>query len=261
MKDIIQRTFVAGAFISGMMILLADSYTPKLLIDYAGPDETVHIKSFQYADVAGVGKAIGQHDDALVIDVERFWMGSFTTNPVSIYQAFGEWSDGISRDNTNYYAGKNIVFFATTNEVKFAISSHPKYDYLIMDSSVSFTNRYGYCLPKFVYPNPPTWYALETNDVEHLAFFSNLVESIVIGRNRNLLYMTLRDAIKSDETGSDPYKTMSALTMRELFWTDDETNLVQALYDPLLAPRFRRHALFQLKKRFGWPETNTVPEP
>jgi len=261
MKNIIIRTFVASAFISGMMILLAESYTPKFLVDYAGPDETVHIKSFQYADVVGVGKAIGQYEDALVINVEKFWTGSFSTNPVTIHQAFGDWSDGIPRDNTNYYAGKNIVFFATTNEVKFAISSHPKYDYLIMDWSVTFTNRYGYCPPKFVYPNPPTWYALETNDVEHIAFFSNLVESIVIGRNRNLLYTTLRDAIKSDETGSDPYKTMSVLTMRELFWTDDETNLVQALYDPLLAPRYRSHALFQLKKCFDWPATNTVPEP
>ncbi len=261
MKKIILRTFVASAFISEMMILLAESYTPKFLVDYAGPDETVHIKSFQYADVVGVGKAIGQHDDALVIDVERFWMGSFTTNPVSIYQAFSDWSDGIPRDNTNYYAGKNIVFFATTNEVKFAISSHPKYDYLIMDSSVYFTNRYGSCPPKFVYPNPPTWYALETNDVDHLNFFSNLVESIVVGRNRNLLYTTLRDAIKSDETGSDPYKTMSALTMQELLWTDDETNLVEALNDPLLAPRFRYDALWTLQKRFDWPATNTVPEP
>ena len=261
MKSNFSRFLVLGIFLSGFMFLFADTYVPALHVDYAGPDETVHIKSFQYADVAGVGKAIGQHDDALVIDVERLWMGSFTTNPISIYQAFSDWSDGIPRDNTNYYAGKNIVFFATTNELKNTVPLRPRNEYLIMDNTVSFTNHYGYCSPKFVYPNPPTWYALETNDVEHLAFFSNLVESIVIGRNRNLLYTTLRDAIKSDETGSDPYKTMSGLTMQELFWTDDETNLVQALYDPLLAPRFRRHALSQLKMRFGWPATNTVPEP
>ena len=187
MKYFQLRTLAMSIFFSAMLILFAESYTPKLLVDYAGPDETVHIKSFQYADVVGVGKAIGQHDDALVIDVEKFWLGSFSTNPVSIYQAFSDWSDGIPRESENYYAGKNIVFFATTNEVKSAISTHPKYDCLILDDSVFFTNRYGYCPPKFVYPNPPTWYALETNDVEHLAFFSNLVESIVIARNRGLL--------------------------------------------------------------------------
>ncbi len=173
MKSNFSRFLVLGIFLSGWMILIADTYVPALHVDYAGPDETVHIKSFQYADVVG----------------------------------------------------------------------------------------YGYCPPKFVYPNPPTWYALETNDVDHLNFFSNLVESIVIARDKGLLYTTLRDAIKSDETGADPYETMSVLTMRELFWVDSETNLVKALYDPLLAPRFRRHALFQLKRRFDWPATNTVPEP
>ena len=254
------KTLTMSIFFSGMLILFAESYTPKLLVDYAGPDETVHIKSFQYADVVGIGKAIGQHEDALVIDVEKFWMGSFSTNPISIYEAFGDWSDGISRDNTNYYIGKSIVFFATTNELKNTIPLRSQNEYLIMDDSVSFTNHYGYCPPKFVYSNPPTWYALETNDVVHIAFFSNLVESIVIGRNRNLLYTTLRDAIKIDETGSDPYKTMSLLTIQELFWTDNETNLAEALYDPLLAPRFRSDALFYLKKRFDWPATNTVPE-
>lgn len=243
-----------------LAVSLAQSYTPKRHVDYAGPDETVHVKSFQYADVVGVGKAVGQYDDALVIDVDVFWTGSFTTNPVLIHQAFGDWSDGISRNNTNYYTGKNIVFFATTNEAKFAVSDQSKYDSLIMDASISFTNQYGSCPPKFVYSNPPTWYALETNDVDHLSFFSNLVESIVINRNRDLLYATLRDAIKSDETGEDPYKTMSVLTMFEIFHGDAETNLVQALYDPLLALRFRSHALFHLKKRYGWPVTNTVPE-
>lgn len=260
MNTSIKRTFYFLPFFSSLTILIASAYTPALLVDYAGPNETVHIKSFQYADVAGVGKAIGQHEDALVINVEKFWTGSFATNPVSIHQAFGAWSDGVPRDSTNYYAGKSIVFFATTNEIKSAVPRHPKYDRLIMDDTVSFTNYYGYCLPKFVYPNPPTWYALETNDVEHIAFFSNLVESIVIARNRELLYTTLRDIIKRDESGAPPYKTMSALTMQELFWTDGETNLVEALHDSLLAPRFRYDALFELKKRFGWSETNTVPE-
>ncbi len=261
MKIIIIRTFVASAFISGMMILLAESYTPKFLVDYAGPDETVHVKSFQYADVVGVGKAVGQYEDALVINVEKFWTGSFSTNPVTIHQAFGDWSDGIPRDNTNYYAGKNIVFFATTNEVKFAISSHPKYDYLILDWSVTFTNRYGYCPPKFVWSDPPTWFALDANDEEHLVFYSNIVESIVVSKDRNLLYKTLRDAIKSDESGEQPYKGMSFMPLWQIIWTDNETNLVNVLYDPFLAPRFRSDALYELKKRFDWPATNTVPEP
>jgi len=70
----------------------------------------------------------------------------------------------------------------------------------------------------------------------------------------------LRDAIKSDESGEQPYKGMSFNPMWQIIWTNDETNLVQALYDPLLAHRFRSDALHELKTRFGWSETNTVPE-
>lgn len=108
-------------------------------------------------------------------------------------------------------------------------------------------------------PNPEP-YALETNDVEHLAFFSNIVKSVVVARDRDLLYTTLRDAIKSDESGGPFYGGMSSMPMWQLLWTGEETNLVQALYDPLVSTRFRRHALSQLKMRFGWPATNTVPE-
>ena len=54
---------------------------------------------------------------------------------------------------------------------------------------------------------------------------------------------------------------MSFMPMWQLFWTGNEAELVAALNDPLLAPRLRNDALFNLKKRFGWSATNTVPEP
>jgi len=243
------------------LVLFAATYMPVLLVEYGPPDETVHLQTFQYADVVGVGKAISHHGNALVIDVREFWVGSFATNPVTIFEAFGDWSDGIPRDSTNYYAGKDIVFFATTNEVKNANPLRPKDEFLILDDSVTFTNHYGYSPPKFVYPNPPTWYALETNDVAHLSFFSNIVNSIVVARDRALLYTTLRDAIGSDETGEQPYIGMSFRAMWQLLWTASEAELVQALNDPLLAPRLRERALFYLKQKYGWPEESTVPEP
>ena len=225
------------------------------------PAEPYHMWMFQTADIVGLGRAVGQQGDALIIDVQHAWLGSFSTNPVTINGAFGVWSDGISRDTSEYYEGKNIVFFATTNECKRAISASPSYGAWNFETPLIITNEAGACDPKFVYSNPPTWYALETNDLEHLAFFSNIVNSIVASRDRTLFYTTLRDAIKTDETGADPYKTMATMTMRELFWSDTETNLVAALNDPMLALRLRNHALFQLKQRFDWPATNTVPEP
>ena len=75
-------------------------------------------------------------------------------------------------------------------------------------------------------------------------FFSNIVASTVIARDRDLLYTTLRDAIRGDKTGKELYSAMSIMPMMELFWTGSETNLVEALYDPLLPPRFRKFALW-----------------
>ena len=216
--------------------------------------ETRYLKGFQYSDVAGVGTAIGLNGNSLVIDVKNYWLGSFSTNPVTIDGA------GLLVDSTNYYQGKNIVFFAMTNEWKSAVPTRPLLESIIWDSSVIFTNLDGYCSPKFVCDDPPTWFALETNDVQHLAFFSNIVKSIVIAKDRDLLYTTLRDAVKSDESGEQPYKGMSFMPLWELTWRDDETNLVKMLNDPLLTPKFRQSALSQLKKRFDWPATNTVPE-
>lgn len=217
--------------------------------------ETRYLKAFQYADVAGVGTAIGHDGNSFIIDVKSYWAGSFATNPVPIDGA------GMLSNSTNYYQGKNIVFFAMTNEWKSAVPTRPLQESIIWDQSVTFTNLDGYCPPKFVSDDPPTWFVLETNDVEHLAYFSNIVKSIVIAKDRDLLYTTLRDAVKSDESGAQPYKGMSFMPLWELTWRDDEKNLVEMLYDPLLTPRLRGRALFQLQKRFGWSETNTVPEP
>ncbi len=224
-------------------------------------EETHYLKAFQYADVVGVGTVVGHHDNSLVIDVNNYWTGSFATNPVAIDGAFSEWTDDMLANATNCYSGKSIVFFAMTNEWKSAAPKRPKNEYLILDTGVCLTNIDGFCAPKFIWSDPPTWFALETNDEEHLVFYSNIVQSIVVTKDRSRLYTTLRDAIKSDESGEQPYKGMSFRPLWELLWTADETNLVKALYDPLLAPRFRSDALFQLQKRFGWPATNTVPEP
>ena len=147
-----------------------------------------------------------------------------------------------------------------TNEWKTAAPRRPKNEFLILDPDVCLTNNGGFCSPKFIWSDPPTWFALEPDDAEHLSFYSNIVESIIVGKDRELLYTTLRDAIKSDESGEQPYKGMSFNPMWQIIWTNDETNLVQALYDPLLAHRFRSDALHELKTRFGWSETNTVPE-
>jgi hypothetical protein len=246
-------TILMVAILSISSCLLAD--------DYGFPAEPYHMWSFQTTDVAGFGKAVERSEDALLIDVQQFWTGGFETNPILINGAYGEWSDGVDRNDPDYYDGKFIVFFATTNMKRRALSNSPSFGTWDFDKPLAFTNSCGTCELKFVFSNPPTWYAVETNDTERLTFFSNIVNSIVVNRNRDLFYTTLRDAVKQDESGADPYKTMSHITLMELTWTSSETNLVEMVNDSLLFPKMRRHALFQLKKRFDWPATNTIPIP
>lgn len=218
------------------------------------------IETLQYADVAGMGEAIGHGSNSLTIDVKNYWMGCFPTSPIKIDRAFSEWDDDLVEEAASHYSNMVIVFFATTNVNKSAIPPRPISETVIWDPTVTFTNFGGYCPARFVQDDPPTWFALETNDVEHLNFFSNIVESVVAAKDKRLFYTTARDAIKADESGEQPYKGMSFMPLLELIWEADETNLVEMINDPLLTRRLRVRAMGQLKKRFDWPATNTIPE-
>ena len=254
----VSTRFALGIF---AVAVIASECKSGILAEFGEPDETEHLGAYQYADAVGVGRVVGYGDDYITINVSQYWFGNFATNPVSIYEAFNRWTDGIDRRNPSYFEEKNIVFFATTNHVKQAVPARPKGEFLILESSIGFTNYYGYCAPKFEYSNPPTWYALETNDVQHLQFFSNVVMSVVAAKDTKVLYATLRDAVGVDENGEQPYRGIATRGLMELLRVFVENDLETALVDPLLSMRFRHHALFQLKRRFGWPEESEVPDP
>lgn len=58
------------------------------------------------------------------------------------------------------------------------------------------------------------------------------------------------------------YWSMSFWPIIEFIWDEpEEANLVEMINDPLLTRMLRARAMGQLKKRFDWPATNTVPEP
>ena len=226
--------------------------------------EIRYFTAFQSADFAGEGTFVDYDDDTLTIDVKNYWVGSFPTNPVPVTGASLEWVEGMDTDATNYFKGKTIVFFATTNEWKSAIHKRVRDGSIFWNTGLLFTNYGGYCSPKCVWDFPPTWFALETNDVAHLHFFSNIVESVVVNRDRRLFYTTTRDAIKASESG-DPdeelYRLMSFWPLLEFIWEEEEeASLVEMINDPLLTRMLRARAMGQLKKRFDWSATNTIPE-
>jgi hypothetical protein len=227
--------------------------------------EIRYFTAFQYADFAGEGTAVDHYGNTLVIDVNNYWFGNFPTNPVPITGvSLSYWVDNGSVDPTSYFKDKTIVFFAMTNEWKTSQRKKPRAGSIIWDADLTFTNTWGYCPPKFVWSYPPTWFALETNDVAHLHFFSNIVESVVVNRDRRLFYTTTRDAIMAGESG-DPderlYRMMSFWPLLEFIWDEEEeASLVEMINDPLLTRMLRARAMGQLKKRFDWSATNTIPE-
>ncbi len=206
-----------------------------------------YFSAFQFADFAGEGTVVDHYDDTLVIGVNNYWHGSFPTNPIAIKGAFSDWeTKEMVEGGTNFFNGKTVVFFAMTNEWKNAVYKRASDSGIIWNSGIVLTNYGGYCSPKFVWDYPPSWFALETNDVEHVHFFSNIVESLVAGRDRRLFYTTTRDAMKAGESG-DPeerlYRIMSFWPLIEFIWDEpEEAKLVEMINDPLLISKMRaRH--------------------
>lgn len=229
------------------------------------------MNAIQYSDIAGVGSIEGLSNTVMTIHVGNYWLGGGSNGLLSIANS-GEWNpqlmpppaSGIepvySEDKRPGILGKTVVFFAMTNEWKTSslqLRSLTEFDWELVNS---FTNIGPACAPRFFDLACTPWFVMETNDVAHLAFFSNITQNLFYTRDRRQFYRELRDVLKPDLSCDPFYKAMTSKPMTDLLWSSDETNLVEALHDTLLAPRFRRHALWTLKQRFGWPATNTVPE-
>ncbi|MGI5870211.1 MAG: hypothetical protein ACOX9C_12315 [Kiritimatiellia bacterium] len=229
------------------------------------------MSSIQYSDIAGVGTIEGLSNAVMTINVNNYWLGEGPAGLLTIANS-GDWepqlmpppAPGIepvySEDKRPGMMGKTVVFFAMTNEWKTSslqLRSFTEFDWGLVNS---FTNIGPACAPRFFDIGCTPWFVVETNDVDRLAFFSNITHNIFYTRNRRDFYRELRDILKPDLSCDSFYKAMASKPMADLLWSSEETNLVEALHDPLLAPRFRRHALWTLKKRFDWPATNTVPE-
>ena len=237
---------------------------------YYSPTE--YLNAIQFSDVAGIGTIEAMSNTIMTVRVDNYWLGNPGTNILSVNNS-GEWNTGIPpefQNETNAadlfmpklkMPDKTVVFFAMTNEWKYSslpLRSLAEFDWNLVQS---FTNVGPACSPQFYDINCAPWFIIETNDIEHVTFLSNITQCIFFTRDRQQFYRELRDVLKPDLSCDVLYKAMTFMPMTDLLWDSDETNLVEALYDPLLAPRFRYDALWTLQKRFGWPMTNTVPEP
>lgn len=231
-----------------------------------------YLNVIQYSDIAGIGTIEAMSNTVMTVKVDAYWLGSLGTNIMSVDNS-GEWEPQLKPpafsgdiptldiDRRPTMLGKTVVFFAMTNEWKCSslpLRSLTEFDWNLVQS---FTNVGPSCSPKFYDLYCAPWFTIETNEIEHASFLSNITQCIFFSRDRQQFYRELRDVLKPDLSCDLFYKAMTFMPMTDLLWDSDETNLVEALNDPLLAPRFRCDALLTLQKRFDWPATNTVPEP
>jgi hypothetical protein len=231
----------------------ATSYTP--------PNPSALLMGIQYSDLAGVATLHTVTNEDLVVSVKNWWLGGYPSNQFviagsdcrGIEEAYG-WSP------TNAI-GRDIVFFAVTNEWKQGLAHIPDDGRLDWDFAQSFTEFGPSCAPKLYSPVTPPIFLVDTNMIEYVSVLSNLTQSVFITRDRVQLYHSLRDAYGTGNSGVQPYRTMAWRPLYWLSYQGTETEVVEMLGDPLLHQRYRRQALFQLKTRFGWPENSTVPEP
>ncbi len=105
------------------------------------------------------------------------------------------------------------------------------------------------------------WVNVGTNDSQVLNYVSNVVHSLCVSPDPIQYSQALVPAI--DVEADSPlfmFKGEAMLEMLALEWSESEAFLEYVLNASAYPRRVRGSALYQLKQRFDWPATNTVPE-
>jgi hypothetical protein len=221
------------------------------------------VERIQVSDFAGVGTIVAISNYTMTVAVSNMWLGSLPSGEVTLDNAhcFGR-NEADEPVEFLEFCGNPIVFFGVTNDRKSRIV-HDRSAYMFFDWNLThnLTNSGAACAPRFYDSLSPAWFLLDDNAAARISILSNITDSIFYTRDIMQLYSAMRDALKPDESGEYPYGDMAKAPLLEIIHNTSETNLVAMLNDTLLAPRLRRIALGQLKRRFDWPATNTVPMP
>jgi hypothetical protein len=247
-------------FLFALSVLLAPASNGREF--YAG-DVDDAITRIQLSDFAGIGTIVAISNRAMTVAVSNMWLGSLPSGEVTLDKAHAL---AQSENGEPYifpdFTGNPVVFFGVTNDRKSRIM-HDNSSYMFFDwnLTLNLTNSGAACAPRFYDSQSPAWFVLDENAAARVSILSNITDSIFYTRDIMQFYAAMRDALQPDESGEYPYREMAKLALIDVLHNASETNLVAMLNDPLLAPRLRRIALGQLKRRFGWPATNTVPAP
>ena len=219
------------------------------------------VENLAFADIAGIGKCVDvTSNDTMHVEMKSYWFGNQETNVLELTKAANDMVELMG----TFEIGQDVIFFATTNEWKRTSSGRESSSISAWNFRALLTEVGSPCPPSLgsMSNRAPSWFPVGSNDTETISFVSNLVHTACVSRNLNHYYEALRSALSTTNDAQALYKFMpdAFREMLALESGENEAFLVNALNDPLLSRKFRGMALFNLKKRFGWSETNTVPE-
>lgn len=220
------------------------------------------VSSLAKADVIGLGINGGSAgENKRRIDQAVFWLGDPGTNSVILTASFVD--DGVFWDWSET-AGDFIFFWGVRkgwnqHETNLIFKATPHSAWELREKLTQAGAAEQMPSPPFEFPGD--WINITTNSPATLNFISNVVHTLCVEPNLIEYSQALIPPLKVEE-GNELFlfKADAFMEMTLLQWGEDEPFLVHVLNSSQYPRQFRGLALSYLQDRFGWPETNTVPE-
>jgi hypothetical protein len=213
------------------------------------------------SDIIGLGTFGGDGPEGGRINNITYWLGDAGTNSVMLTVV--DRTDGPVLPNA-IGTNETVVFFGTRlgwNPLPPSVVLHSNSSAWELRVSLAQAGSAG-SMPPDPFRFPGDWFKIPTNSTATVSFVSNVVQSLCVATNLIQYGHSLVPALEADaDDDLFLFKADVHMELLRLEWNESESFLTQVLNDPQYPRQIRGHALFQLKKRFGWPEDSTIPEP
>ena len=219
------------------------------------------VQMLALSDVVGIGTYREEDGGGDRIDNITYWLGNPGTNSVLLTPI--DWLDGglfswdVEPNDIGVFWGMRLGWNSLpSNEVILAKSSAwARRTKLTQADSAE-------CVPLQPFRFSGDWINVTTNSPATVNFISNVVQSLCVSPNLIQYSEALIPPLNvKDGNELFLFKADAFMEMLKLLGREDEDFLVHVLNSPQYPGKYRGSALFQLKKRFDWPATNTVPVP
>jgi len=213
------------------------------------------------SDVIGIGTYGGWEAGGDRINNITYWLGDLGTNSVLLSPIPG--LDGpvfpqlVETNDIVVFLGTRLGWLQSPTNFVFRATPFSAWEWrekLMQAGS-------GETIPSPPFRFPGDWINVTTNSPATVNFISNVVQSLCVSPNLIQYSQSLIPPLNIEEENElFMFKADAHMEMLKLEWGESEDFLVHVLNSPQFPTRIRGSALFQLKKRFEWPATNTVPE-